>query len=315
MKMHHMHLRGLDLNLLPALEALLRHKNVTQAAMEIGLSQPAMSRALGRLRHLFHDPLLVRAAGGMALTPRARELIGPVQDAVHCIQQIYLKPELSLSTIKRTVRMAATDTQGIMIAPLIAARLSREAPHVDLHMEAYSVDLVNRMEKGVLDFAFALSSTPLPPGAASMELAQDRLALVMRRGHPMAKKQWMLSHYAAVGHVTVSILGDGRSDLDALLASQGVSRRIAMVTPHFAAALAAVSATDLVTTLSHAFASRFQHEFDLVLVDPPLPNAELRNVLVWAKLQSGDPFLAWMRTVISEASQEAWQAKTRPAVA
>jgi DNA-binding transcriptional LysR family regulator len=303
--MRDMHLRGLDLNLLPVLEALLRQANVTRAAAEIGLSQPAMSRALARLRDLFNDALLVRAAGGMTLTPRARELIGPVASAMRSVKSIYAAPELSLASIRRTVRICASDAQTVLLAPLIAARLHREAPHVDIEMTSYSRDLAARMETGQIDFAFATASTPLPPGAASMPLAEDRLALVMRREHPAANRNWTIADYASVDHVSISILGDGVSDLDAALAAQGVSRRIMLTTPHFTAALAAVSSTDMVTTISRIFARRFATPFDLVLHEPPLQHTELTLVLVWARLQASDPFLAFMRRVIADAAQDA----------
>jgi DNA-binding transcriptional LysR family regulator len=301
--MHTMHLRGIDLNLLPVLEALLRHQNVTRAAQDIGLSQPAMSRSLGRLRHLFGDPLLVRAAGGMTLTPRARDMIGPVAAVTESIRKLHMPQDFAVGAVNRTVRIAAVDAQTILIAPLIAARLAAEAPHVDLRMEGYAPDIMPRMEKGLLDFAFATATTPLPPGAASMPLADDELALVMRRGHPAAQSRWTIADYAAYHHVSVSIFGDGQSELDAALAAQGVTRRIALVTPHFMAALAAVSTTGMVTTISRTFAERFAEPFNLVLHPPPLPDIALKLTLVWAQLHAGDPFLAWMRGMIGEVVQ------------
>jgi DNA-binding transcriptional LysR family regulator len=303
MNMHDMHLRNIDLNLLPVLEALLRHQNVTRAAHDIGLSQPAMSRSLTRLRHLFDDPLLIRAAGGMTLTPRARELIGPVATAAEGIRKLYKPQEFAVGAVKRTVRIAAVDAQTILIAPLIASRLAVEAPHVDLCMEGYAPDLVSRLEQGTLDFAFATAATPLPPGAASMPLADDDLALVMRRGHPAAQRRWTVGDYATYHHASISIFGDGQSELDAALAAQGIRRRIALVTPHFTAALAVVSATDMVTTISRTFAEKFAESFNLVLHPPPLPDITLKLILVWAQLHSGDPFLGWMRGMIREVAQ------------
>ena len=128
------------------------------------------------------------------------------------------------------------------------ARLAKEAPGIDIRFENYGPDLVERVETGQLDLAFATSTTPLPPGARSETYAHDRLALVLRKGHPMAKKKWTIEDYGKVDHVGISILGDAGSELDAQLAKFGVHRRMALVTPHFIAALAAVAQTDMVTT-------------------------------------------------------------------
>lgn len=123
-------------------------------------------------------------------------------------------------------------------------RLAREAPGIDLRVETYGADLASRLDSGALDLAFALTTTSLPSGAYSEIVGEDRLALVMRRGHPAAGRAWTLADYGVYHQAAVALLGDGHSELDALLAAAGVSRRIALVTPHFMAALAAVAATE-----------------------------------------------------------------------
>ena len=129
------------------------------------------------------------------------------------------------------------------------------------------------MEQGLVDLCFATAATPLPPGAVSEPLASDRLALVMRRGHPAANRTWSLADYALYPHATVAFFGDGVSEIDAALAAAGVERRIALTTPHFMATIAAVAASDCVTTISKAFARRFAEPLGLVLRPPPLPDA------------------------------------------
>lgn len=302
--MREVNLSSLDLNLLPALEALLRRRNVTQAAADVGLSQPAMSRALGRLRDVLDDPLLVRASTGYVLSPRAQALAPSLALALDEVKGLFRGPAFDAAAERRVFRMAATDTHTILLAPPIMARLAREAPGVDLRMESYGPDIVTKMERGDLDLAFALADTPLPPGAASEPLFQDQLALVLRRGHPAARRNWTAADYAAYDHVGIAIFGDGQSELDAWLAAEGVRRRMALVTPHFMAALAAVARTDLVTTVSRAFAERFAPMFDLVLLEPPFVDTRMLTTLVWSLIRTADPGLAWFRGLVRETVME-----------
>jgi DNA-binding transcriptional LysR family regulator len=296
---------GLDLNLVPALEALLRLRNVTRAGDEVGLSQPAMSRALARLRAVHDDPLLVRTGRGYALTPRARAMQPQLASAVQSLREVFEQPVFDPAAERRVLRLAATDTHTILLIAGVMRRLAAEAPGVDLRVEAYGPDLFERMDSGALDLAFGLTSTPLPPGAYSEVVFQDKLALVMRRGHPGAGRAWSIADYAAHRHVGVALLGDGQSEIDALMAARGATRRIALVTPHFMAALAAVAASDMVTTVSAALARRFAPALGLVLMDPPFASAELEMTLVSSHIRAADPFLAWFRSLVRDVGRGA----------
>jgi DNA-binding transcriptional LysR family regulator len=298
------HISALDLNLVPALDALLRRRNVTRAAEEVGLSQPAMSRALGRLRDLQCDPLLVRTRAGYALTPHAQAIQPRVAEAIATLLEVFRPLAFDPAQARRTVRLAGADTHTILILPGLMARLGAEAPAVDLRVEPYRPDTLARIESGELDLTFALTGTPLPPGAYSEVVGTDRLALAMRRGHPAAERAWRLADYAAFDHVGVALTGDGQSEIDARLASHGVARRIALVTPHFTAALATVAATDMVTTISRALARRFAPSLGLVLKDPPFEAPPLETTLVSSHWRAADPLLAWIRARAREAAVE-----------
>ncbi len=302
--MRKVNLQSLDLNLLPALDALLRLKNVTLAAEDIGMSQPAMSRALARLRGVLGDVLLVRVGKTFALTERARELQQQVGPALERVAALYAPLEFDPRLSTRTVRIAASDSQTVLLVPTVMRRLALAAPQVHLAVTGYTRDMVARMETGELDFAFALSTSPLPAGAASMALARDRLALVMRRGHPAAGRTFEITDYGRYDNVTISLFNDGQSEFDALLAAHGVKRKIALTTPHFMAALTAVSATDMVTTLSRTLAQRFADTLDLELHDPPIADPDMNLVLVWAQIRGHDRFLVWLREVIRDAAVE-----------
>lgn len=302
--MREVNISGLDLNLVPALDALLRHRNVTRAAAEVGLSQPAMSRALSRLRDVHNDPLLVRTGRGYTLTARAKEIQPQLTQALNHLRNSFQRQMFDPATQKRTISLAAADSHTVLILPGVMARLAAEAPGVDVRVEAYRVGVYDRLISGELDFAFALSGTQLPPGLFSEIVADDRLALVMRRRHPAARRRWTIRDYGRYLHVGVALVGDGQSEIDTLLASAGVTRRIALVTPHFVAALAAVASTDMVTTISAALARRFAPAFNLVLRDPPLAQTQIQTTLVCSHIRGADPFYAWFRSLVRDVATE-----------
>jgi DNA-binding transcriptional LysR family regulator len=304
--MHGVNLSGLDLNLLPPLEALLRRRNVTHAAKDVGLSQPAMSRALARLRDILGDPLLVRGAKSLTLTPRGETLLPIVIAALADLKTVFRPPSFDPATAERVIRFAASDVQTVLIAPLLQTIMRREAPGLNLRFESYGRDVASRIEDGRLDFAFALTSSPLPPGAASFMLAEDRLALVMRRGHPLSRKDWTLKDYGEINHIGVTLTDDGLSEIDARLASQSVTRRIVLSTPYFVAALAAVGASDAVTTISRAYAQLFADQFALVLREPPFEHTAMTMVLVTSAVRAHDPLMLWIVEKTRQAAEVAY---------
>jgi DNA-binding transcriptional LysR family regulator len=301
--MREVNLSGVDLNLLPALDALLRRRHVTKAAEEVGLSQPAMSRALARLRELLADPLLVRGRTGLVLTPHAESMAPRLAVMLSGARGLFQPRAFEPGTLQRTMRIAGSDVHALTLVPGMLRLLRAEAPGVDLVIVPYAQDLAHRLEDGSLDFAFGLEGSPLPPGAVSFPVNRDTLALVMRRKHPAAKSEVKFEDYARFDHASVSIFGDGRSEIDARLAQAGLSRRIALTTPHFMAALAAVAASDLVTTISRRFAQRFAKTFDVILRDPPFDAPVMVNTLVTAAARAQDPALLWFCGLVREAGQ------------
>jgi DNA-binding transcriptional LysR family regulator len=193
-----------------------------------------------------------------------------------------------------------TDAQAVLLLPRLVARLSVEAPGLSIAVVPYGADIAQRMATGEVDLVFVLASTPLPTGAVSVALASDELAVVMSRKHPRAGGSWAISDYGKWPSVGVSLVGDGTSDLDTLLARDGVSRRFAAVTPSFVTALSIVGATDAVTTVSRALADRFAELFGLAVLDAPFRETELATTLVMARVRQGDRLLAWLAGVIAD---------------
>ena len=303
MAMREVNLAGVDLNLLPALEALIRRRNVTRAGEDVGLSQPAMSRALARLRDLLDDPILVKAAGGLAPTARAQALLPLIAVALDGISGALRPGAFAPEALDRTFRIVAGDVQTLLLGPPLLARMRAQAPRASLQFVPVGPDVRERIETGDVDLAFATTTTPLPPGAYSETLVDDPLVLAVRRGTPPPTS---LADYAARSHATVAIFGDRVSEIDAELGEAGLTRRIVFTSPHFLAALAAVAASDCVTTISSALARRFADPFGLDLHPSPLRLKSYTLVTVVAGVRAQDPGLVWLKAQLREAAGEAY---------
>jgi DNA-binding transcriptional LysR family regulator len=304
--MREMNLAGVDLNLLPALEALIRRRSVTLAGRDVGLSQPAMSRALARLRALVGDPILVKAAGGLAPTARAQALLPLLTASLDRLGGVLRPPAFAPEALDRTFRIAATDAHALLLGPPLLAAMRRLAPRAGLDFVPVDADVREQIQTGGVDLAFALTTTPLPPGAHSEPLAQERLALVARRGAFPAEKIWTLAEYAAAPHATVAIFGDRLSEIDAELAQAGFVRRIVFTSPHFLATLAAVGTSDCVSVLSATLARRFADVLGLTLYDAPLRQNTMNTTTVVAATRARDPGLVWLRERLRAAARKAY---------
>ena len=298
--MRNLNLSAVDLSLLPALDALLRRRHVTRAAEDVGLSQPAMSHILARLRRALGDDLLVRSPSGLTLTSRAEEIAPNVTAILDAAKAIYRPPAFEPSKVRRTLRLAGCDWHSILFAPDLMKRIRAQAPGIELSIESYTRDVFKRLAEGTVDLAFFNTQTPLPAGVVSTVVGDDRYVLVMRAGHPAAKKKWTLAEYAKWDSVVVSLTGDGMSDVDARLAKAGITRRVALSTPHFMGCLAAVAATDMIATTSLLFAARHATAYRLTIRRPPFPEGRFVNTLIGSAARMNDPVIRWFCAVFKD---------------
>ena len=252
-------LRGVDLNLLVALDALTRERHVTRAAERAGVTQSAMSHTLRRLRQLFDDPLLVRGRGGMVLTPRAEALVVPLRSGLVSLARTVAEPRpFEPAETTRTFRIVSPDLFDALVLPALLRRFEHEAPGVDLAVVPTPKQLADLLETGDVDVAIypvLLASDPFPFSSQldselqRRTLFKDTFRCFVRDEHPA------LSHgnldrdaYVAERHVLVSPGGEGPGIVDEQLASEGLVRRITLRVPHFASALEVVRESDLILT-------------------------------------------------------------------
>lgn len=295
-------LAALDLNLLVALDALLRDASVTRAGKRIGLSQPAMSHALARLRDLLQDPLLVRvgrqqqrSAFAERLAPRVRALMGELE--LTLLGQQQFEPKRS----ERVFRIASNDYCDAVVLPHLLGALQRNAPRVRLEIHSQHGDAPDgALARGELDLAlgtFANVSAEL----SRSELFREGFACVVRRDHPRAAKRLTLEEFVALDHLLISAPAYGPGVVDHALAARGLSRRIAVHTPHYLAAPAFISHSDLVLTLPASLARVAASAYRLRVLRPPLELARFAVELVWHPRFEADAALMWLRGAIVDS--------------
>ena len=294
---------GLDLNLVVVLDALLAHGNVTQAAKAVGITQPAASRALGRLRDLYRDPLLVRSGRTMVLTPRAIALKPAVTRALAEIYQgIVGDDAFEPRTTRRTFTLGSADYGfALMCGPLLA-KLAEAAPLVTLEMQT-APNLLDMVDAGTFDAALVVQRSDRS-GHGSVRLFDDDYLCMVRRDHPKVKSRLDLETYLALEHLVVAPSGSPGSTVDAVLARKGLARHIAMRIPSFLAAPIVVAQSDLVSTGPRKLATMHARHHAIRLVEPPkaldLPGFSLR--LAWHHRFDEDPAHRWLRGLVGEVA-------------
>lgn len=300
-----MDIRSADLNLLVALDVLERERSVTRAGQRMGLSQPAMSNALARLRRLLEDPVLVRSSEGMVPTRRVGEIIGPVRQALAELESALAgEAAFDPGSARRVFRLAAMDHAWVVLVPHLARRLTERAPGVRLDLLPYGESTVDAIESGALDAAILAGPRHgRGPGFERVELYEDNFDCLVRRGHPRVGRRLTLERYLELGHVLASPRSRRGGLVDRALERRGASRRVHVIVPHFAAAPFVVARTDLVATLPRGVARPFAKMLDLALFPPPVALEGGPWFLVWHERSGRDRGHAWLREQILELAR------------
>jgi len=294
-----MNLRSIDLNLLVVLDALLDEAHVSRAAERIGLSQPAMSSALERCRHLFSDRLLERGAGGMVLTPKAQALAGPVKEVLAGMAALLDRSEPDLATIHQTVRVVMADLPAVAIGPALQRRLAQTAPGITVAIMPWhgAAAALEGLGRGSIDLAVSVFPK-LDADFTRRELLQERYRVAMRRGHPAAGA-FDLESWLAYPHVLVSGRGDTRGPLDEALARIGRTRHVGMVVPSFIMVPPLLAESDMIGLLpSRCLPERVRGE--IVAFGPPISVEGFPLHSAWHKRRAGDPAVQHVARLIEE---------------
>lgn len=298
MIMNSVHLGQVDLNLLVALDALIKSGSVTVAASQLGVTQSAMSHALGRLRRLLGDPLFVRGPRGLSPTARTEELRAPIASALGEIAAA-LQPRAPFdpARARTSFTIATNDYAELVLLPPLLQELTTRAPGVDLIIEGWQKDIERRLEAGEVDLAVGLPSAGVP-GIRRQRLFSEGFVCMVRSRHPAVRARLTLESFAALPHLLVAPHGRGRGVVDEALARAGLERRIALRVSHFLVAPRIVARSNLVLTLPER-AARASAARGVRILPTPVEVPRFTMMLLWHERTQADPSQAWMRGLIS----------------
>lgn len=310
-----MNLHRIDLNLLVYLDALLRERNVTQAAQQLNLSQPAMSNGLRRLRSLFDDPLLVRTSEGMTPTERALELEPLVRDALaHIEQAVQPRSAFFPGEARGVFRIMASDYAESTLFPRVLGKLRSEAPGITLDIMTPSDVSFLDVERGKVDMVINRFDS-MPQSFHQVLLWEDSFSCLLSPTHPVLD-DFSLDNYLKSDHVWVSKTGMGvgvgvNPDdvqrlgwVDLALNKLGKKRQIRVFTRHYQAAMTLAEHNDLIVTLPTRAALLKRDNPRLVRRDPPLAIPPLELKMAWSPLLQHNPGNRWLRTLIKDTAKE-----------
>lgn len=298
-------LNALDLNLLTALDALLQEGSVTRAARRVGLSTPAMSHALARIRALVGNPLLVRAGHAMVLTPRAEEL-KPLAQAVLAQARAVLSPESQLAPadLQRSLLIRASDHSLGVLAVHIDRLVAAEAPGLILRFLPNLDDDGAALRAGEAELAIGIYPR-LPPEMRRQRLLQDRFVCVVREGHPLVGEVLTLETFVALSHVQLAPRQGIGNHIDRELQARGLARRVVRAVPYTLAALWLVAQTDYVATVSARLCAVLAPRLGVRVLTPPLPLPAYTLSQIWHPRQDADPAHRFVRDLLLRAARAA----------
>ncbi|MGV7030662.1 LysR family transcriptional regulator [Methylobacterium symbioticum] len=292
-----MNLRSVDLNLLVALDALLTELHVTRASEKVGLSQPAMSNALSRLRHLFKDDLLVRTPTGMQATPRALELAEPTRQVLRQIERVLdHDTEFDPAVAQRTFTVRLSDLLGLILLPQLLEGLGKDAPGLHLDVVHLSPSkTVEGLERDEIDLAVSMGlshSTAL----RSETLMEDRMVCALREDHPAASEPMGLDRFLAFAHLKVSMSPTDLRFVDDVLARDGLKRRLTLNVPHWLLVPHVLNRSDLISVMPQRLASALTAAgHRLAVRDLPFASEPFAWSLYWHRRHDRNPAIAWLR--------------------
>src|SRR3979490_35718 len=307
-----MNLKSLDLNLLVTLDAQLLEGNVSRAAMRIGLSQPATSHALQRLRDLIGDPLLVRNGARMELTPRALGLRGPLAQALDQVRGLFISDDFDAARSERQFRLMMPDLAVELLMPPLMAKITKAAPNVRIDVVPWRSSAIFTAEFArTIDLVISIGDAF--KGFHRQLLYTDRDALAVRRGHAIGAKLRRRDVFLNARHVAVVIRGQNADLIDGWLRTKGLERRIALVVPGYIEALHIVARTDLAAVVPRRLIAAPATPLSLTAVTPPPDPGIDKQFMFYPTRAQFDPGSIWLRKLMLETGRGLDRPKRRAA--
>jgi DNA-binding transcriptional LysR family regulator len=300
-----MQVHRFDLNLLIALDTLLREKNITRAAEKVFVSQPAMSAALHRLREYFDDPLLVRVGRDMELSPRGQSLVDPVREALLLIQTtLGSQPTFTAATTQREFTLIMSEEAVPDLLPAITERVSTEAPGIRINIELVSHRALSQLEYGDADLCLCMDSLGMfdvrayPDTLRSIRLRPVRWICAVDRNHPTVGDSISSEQYFSLPHVFGRPNGSNVTAKQLVRRLLGIDLDVHITVPSLLHLPFVLPGTRLVATLPERVAHRFASTLPVKTFALPFETEPLREILLWHKRNESDPAHAWLRDLI-----------------
>ncbi|HEV8644912.1 MAG TPA: LysR family transcriptional regulator [Burkholderiales bacterium] len=306
----------LDLNLLPIAVALYEERGVSRTATRLGMSQPAVSAALARLRKAFDDPLFVRTARGMEPTPRAQALIAPARDVLSRVERDVLSGlAFDPATANVTFTFALSDVGEMVFVPRILESLQRFAPLASVRsVSPPPNELREGLETGEIDLAVGYFPDLKTSNFFQQRLFTHHFCCLLRADHPITSKRLSLKQFLGLRHVAVHAEGRSQELFERFLVRNKIHPKVVLVTPHFMSLPTIIAKSDLVATVPHAIGMYFSGSWaNIKTVLPPFTDAP-RIVLKqhWHRKSHHDPRNQWLRRTVSglfNQESDEWKGK------
>lgn len=299
--MREAHLRNVDLNLLRTIQPLLEERHVSRAAKRSSLSQPAMSRALNRLRETFGDPLLVRSNGAYERTPRGERVLREIETIMRRLDAIVHDKEFRPAQSRERFRVAMTDHGSTILLPNLLARLRRDALHSELILSAVGPDSFDEVASGRIDLS--LCAEEVPPALENEIIFTLDFVCLLGARQRIPKRRLTLKQYLQLPHAMI-LTGDGHQAMvDRPLAALGLKRRVALRIPFFIPAVAAIAKTDLVLTVPRTLAKMTRRISSLRMIEAPRELKPFPYFMSWHPRLTNESAHAWLRDQVRIAAR------------
>ena len=304
-----------DLNLLPIAFALYDELSVSRAARLLGMSQPAVSMALRRMRETFDDPLFIRVAAGIAPTPRAHAIIQAARPLVARLQEDLLRGQtFEPATSTRPFTLALSDVGEMAFLPLVLGRLRTQAPNCALRSLAVAPSqLAHDLEKGEIDVAVGYFPALASKNFRHRRLSTHGFACLLRTGHPLHAERLAAADFIAAEHVVVREQGRSQEVVERFFERRRVRRKVAVYVSHFLGVPFLVAGSNLIATVPYAVANDFARMSSLLTVALPpfeIPGFELK--LYWHRRFDNEPRSRWLREQVMTLLREDRRATAPP---
>lgn len=300
-----MNINEVDLNLLRVFDAVLRDRSVTRAAERLGLTQPALSNALARLRRLFDDALFQRTPQGMNPTPYARSIAEPIRQALALLEStLTQQTSFDPASSERVFRFYMSDIGEMVFLPQLLERINADAPGVRVETRTLPQDQVQEaLADGDLDLAVGFLPGLVPP-VRSARVFRDPYLCLMRADHPRIGRTLPRKLFLEASHALVSSLGTGHQVIEEALLGHGLNRRIALRVPHFMVVPMILERTDLVVTVPSRVARIFEQmgRFKALKLPVFIPPTDVR--IHWHERMEQDAGSRWLRELMLELYAE-----------